>query len=67
MQEIETAIGEANAQSVAPPFVESFVEHGPIEHDLILGCERGREERLERRGKRARSRSVWEEERMSKN
>jgi hypothetical protein len=39
VQEIETAIGEADAQ--APPFGEPLVEHRPVEDDLLFGGERG--------------------------
>ena len=42
MQEIEAAIGEADAQPVPPPFGEPLVEHRPVEHDLVLRRERGR-------------------------
>src|SRR5690349_11673703 len=41
MQEIEAAIGKADAQAMAAPFAQPFVEHSPVEHDLVLGRERG--------------------------
>ena len=39
VQEIETAVGEADAQAL--PFGEPFVEHRPVEDDFLFGCERG--------------------------
>ncbi len=40
MQEIETAVGKADAQAVAAPLAKPLVEHRPVEHDLVLGRER---------------------------
>ena len=40
MQEIEAAVGEADAQVLAPPGIEPFGHHGGIEDDLLLGRER---------------------------
>ena len=41
MQEIEAAVGEADAQARPAPFGEPLVEHRPVEDDLLLGRERG--------------------------
>ena len=42
MQQIEAAIGEADAQALPPPVGEMLVEHRPVEHDLFFRRERGR-------------------------
>ena len=42
MQQIEAAVGEADAQPLPVPFVEPLVEHRPVEHDLVLVRERRR-------------------------
>ena len=42
MQEIEAAVGEADAQALPPPVGEPLVEQRPVEHDLVLGRERRR-------------------------
>ena len=41
MQEIEAAIGEADAQALAAPFGKPFVEHRAVEHDLVFQRGRG--------------------------
>ena len=42
MQQIEAAIGEADAQSLPPPFGEPLVEQRAVEDDLVFGRERRR-------------------------
>ena len=42
MQQVEAAIGEADAQTVPPPFLQALVEHRPVEHDLVFRRERSR-------------------------
>ena len=41
MQQVEAAVGEADAHSLPAPLREPLVEHRPVEHDLLLGRERG--------------------------
>ena len=58
MQKIETAVGEADAQPVLAPIGKPFVEHRPVEDDLVLGRERRRRQNAmaqfgERHGRRA--------------
>ena len=50
VQQIEAAIGEADAQ--VAPFGEPLVEHQPVENDLLLRCERsgGKNARAQLRG-----------------
>ena len=42
MQQIEAAVGEADAQALPPPFGDMIVEQRPVEHDLFFRSERRR-------------------------
>ena len=44
MQDVEAAVGEADARPLAAPFGQPLFEHRPIEDDLLLGRERQRRE-----------------------
>src|SRR6516164_7074045 len=60
MQQVKTPVGETDAQPVTSPFREPFIQHRPIEYDLILGRERGgRQDAVTQFGQRHRRRAAF--------
>ena len=45
VNDVEAAVGEADAQALAPPFGQAVVEHRPVEYDLLFRRQgRGRQD-----------------------